>query len=182
MSTYYPDSPDITKDEISYASDFLKDRGLMPENTRLRKLKSGDFELLIASAVTEPAQRDLKDSQWTLEGPLKGKKLSLVYGDHKVEMGKIARNLEEAKKFALNDEEDKMQAEYVKAFHDGSMFAHLDSQRHWIRDKGTFDPRAPGIEQWRRLGGVFGICAARCAPLRCLRHGLRQYHVRLEYS
>lgn len=93
VSTYYPDSPDISKEEITYVSDFTKDLGLMPENTRLRKLRSGDFELLIASAVTEPAQRDLKESQWTLDGPLKGKKLTLVYGDHQTEMSKIARNL-----------------------------------------------------------------------------------------
>ena len=84
VSTYYPDSPDITHAEIEYVSDFLKDQGLMPENTRLRKTSSGDFELLIASAVTEPATRDVKQSQWTLEGPVKGKKLTLVYGDHKV--------------------------------------------------------------------------------------------------
>ncbi|EME49997.1 hypothetical protein DOTSEDRAFT_68754 [Dothistroma septosporum NZE10] len=157
VSTYYPDSNDITKDDISYVSDWLKDQGLMPENTRLRKLDSGDFELLIASAVTEPAQRDLKESQWTLEGPLKGKKLTLVYGDHKVEMGKIASNLMEAKKFALNDEEDKMQGEYVKAFHDGSMFAHLDSQRHWIRDKGPMVECNIGfIETYRDPHGIRG--------------------------
>lgn len=133
VSTYYPDSPGITHDEIEHVSDFVKNKGLMPENTRLRKTSAGDYELLIASAITEPAQRDLKESQWTLEGPLKGKRLTLVYGDHGVEMGKIARNLMEAKKHALNDEEDKMQGDYVCAFHDGSMRAHVDSQRHWIK-------------------------------------------------
>lgn len=109
----------------------------MPENTRLHKKSSGDFELLIASAVTNPAHQDLKESSWTFEdGQLKGKRLTLKYGDHSVEMGKIARNLMEAKKHALNDEEDAMQGDYVKSFHDGSMFAHLESQRHWIKDKG----------------------------------------------
>lgn len=133
ISTYYPDSPDITHDEIEFVSDFLKNKGLMPENTRLRKTSSGDFELLIASAVTEPVSRDLNESEWTLDGALKGKKLIIVYGDYSTEMGKIARNLTEAKKHALNENEDKMQGEYVRAFHDGSMFAHLDSQRHWIK-------------------------------------------------
>lgn len=140
VSAYYPDSPGITHDEIEHVSDFLKNKGLMPENTRLRKASSGDYELLIASAVTEPARRDLKESEWTLEGPLKGKKLTLVYGDYSIEMGKVARNLTEAKKYTLNDEEDKMQGEYVSAFHDGSMFAHLDSQRHWIKVKSFQSP------------------------------------------
>lgn len=103
----------------------------MPENTRLRKTSAGDFELLVASAVTEPAQRDLKETEWTVDG----QKVRLIFGDHAVEMGKIARNLAEAKKYALNGDEDKMHGEYVKAFHDGSMLAHLESQRHWIRDK-----------------------------------------------
>lgn len=136
VSTYYPDSPDITRDEIEYTSNFLKERQLMPENTRLRKTSSGDYDVLIASAVTDPAIHDTKETEWTLEGPLNGKKLRLVYGDHKTEMAKISRNLTEAKKYALNDEEAAMQADYVNAFHDGSMLAHMDSQRHWIRDKG----------------------------------------------
>ena len=109
----------------------------MPENTRLHQTPSGDYDLLIASAVTDPVTRDIKESEYTLEGALKGKKLRIVYGDHQTEMAKIARNLMEAKKNALNQEEDAMQADYVKAFHDGSMQAHKDSQRHWIRDKGA---------------------------------------------
>lgn len=157
VSTYYPDSPDITHGEIEYVSDFLKDQGLMPENTRLRKLPSGDFDLLIASAVTNPAQRDLKDSEWTLAGPLKGKKLRLVFGDYKIEMEKIARNLTEAKKHAANAHEDAMQAEYIKAFHDGSMLAHLDSQRHWIKDKGPMVECNIGfIETYRDPHGIRG--------------------------
>lgn len=86
VSTYYPDSSNITKKEIEIVSDFLKDQSLMPENTRLRKTSSGDFELLIASAVTDPRVRDAKQSEWTLSGELEGKKVKLVYGDHAKEM------------------------------------------------------------------------------------------------
>ena len=136
VSTYYPDSPDITRDQIDYISGFLKEKKLMPENTRLHQTDSGDYDLLIASAVKDPATRDIDKDEYTLEGPLKDKKLRIVYGDYQTEMSKIARNLMEAKKNALNDEEDAMQADYVKAFHDGSMNAHKDSQRHWIKDKG----------------------------------------------
>lgn len=129
----------------------------MPENTRMRKTPSGDYEVLIASAVTEPASRDLKDSWWSLDGPYKGKSLRLVFGDHQTEMAKIARNLTEARKYALNDQEDKMQAEYVKAFHDGSMYAHKDSQRHWIKDKGpTVECNIGFIETYRDPLGVRG--------------------------
>ena len=138
ISTYYPDSPEITQAEIEDVSAFLKEKKLMPENTRLRQTSSGDYELLIASAVTDPATRDIEKDQYDLGGSLKGKKLQIVYGDHKTEMAKIARNLMEAKKNALNSEEDAMQADYVKAFHDGSMQSHKDSQRHWIKDRGMY--------------------------------------------
>nr|POE50155.1 dipeptidyl peptidase 3 [Quercus suber] len=157
VSTYYPDSPGLTRLEIEQTSDFLKEKQLLPENTRMRKTASGDFEVLIASAVRDPATKDLADSEWTLSGPLQGKKLRLVWGDHSVEMAKIARNLAEAKKYALNDEEDKMQAAYVKSFHDGSMLAHKDSQRHWIKDRGPMVESNIGfIETYRDPQGIRG--------------------------
>ena len=150
VSTYYPDSPDITREEIEYTGEFIKEKSLMPENTRMRKTASGDFEVLIASAVTDPTTRDTKETEWELDGPLKGKKLRLVFGDHKAEMAKIADNLAEAKKVALNDNEAAMQGEYVTSFHDGSMFAHKDSQRHWIKDKGpTVECNIGFIETYR---------------------------------
>lgn len=157
VSTYYPDSSDITQKEIEAISDFLKKKHLMPENTRLRQTSSGDYELLIASAVTEPASRDIDGDEFSLDGLLEGKKLRVVYGDYQVEMAKIARNLMEAKKYALNDEEDAMQGDYVKSFHDGSMNAHKDSQRHWIRDKGPMVESNIGfIETYRDPSGERG--------------------------
>ncbi|TKA82156.1 hypothetical protein B0A55_02044 [Friedmanniomyces simplex] len=154
VSTYYPDSPDITQDEIETVARFLTDQQLMPENTRLRKTKSGDYEVLIASAVTKPENRDTEKTEWTLEN---GKKLRLVYGDHQIEMGKIAINIAEAKKYALNDEESKMHGEYHKSFHDGSMLSHVESQRHWIRDKGPMVECNIGfIETYRDPHGIRG--------------------------
>ncbi|KAK4957504.1 hypothetical protein LTR10_005469 [Elasticomyces elasticus] len=154
VSTYYPDSPDITQAEIEKVAVFLKDQQLMPENTRLRKTKSGDYEVLIASAVTEPAKRDTDKTSWTLDD---GKKLRLVYGDYQREMHKIADNTSEAQKHALNDEESKMQSQYFTSFHDGSMLAHMESQRHWIRDKGPMVECNIGfIETYRDPHGIRG--------------------------
>jgi dipeptidyl-peptidase-3 len=158
VSTYYPDSPNITQEQIEYISEFLKrEKKFMPENTRLRQTSSGDYKLLIASAVTDPATRDLDHDEFTLDGPLKGKKLRVVYGDYQTAMAKIARNLAEAKKYALNNEEEAMQADYVKAFHDGSMQAHKNSQRHWIKDKGPMVESNIGfIETYRDPSGQRG--------------------------
>ncbi|CZT17044.1 probable dipeptidylpeptidase III [Ramularia collo-cygni] len=157
VSTYYPDSPGITKKEIEIVSDFLKDQSLMPENTRLRKTSSGDFELLIASAVKEPTTRDSKQSEWTLDGELKGKKVKLIFGDHAKEMATISHYIAEAQKNASNKVEEAMHADYYKAFHDGSMASHVDSQRHWIQDKGPMVESNIGfIETYRDPHGQKG--------------------------
>ena len=158
VSTYYPDSPEITREQIEHISEFLKkEQKFMPENTRLRQTSSGDYELLIASAVTEPATKDLSQSEYQLDGKLQGKKLKVVYGDHSIEMGKIARNLTEAKKYALNDHESAMQGEYIKSYHDGSMQAFKESQRHWVKDKGPVVECNIGfIETYRDPSGERG--------------------------
>jgi dipeptidyl-peptidase III len=86
ISTYYPDSPDITQGEIEAISTLLKEKKLMPENTRLRQTESGNYELLIASAVTDPKVKDVDETEFELDGALKGKRLRIVYGDYKNEM------------------------------------------------------------------------------------------------
>lgn len=137
VSTYYPDSADITKEEIATVSDFLESKKLLPENTRLRKTGEG-FEVLIASASTNPSaeERDLNESEWTLEGKLAGKKVKLVFGDHFIEMGKIADAISKAGRYAANPTEEKMMGEYEKSFASGSLEAYKESQRHWIQDLG----------------------------------------------
>ncbi|GAB7361026.1 hypothetical protein MBLNU230_g1067t1 [Neophaeotheca triangularis] len=157
ISAYYPDSPNITTEEIEYTATFLKDKGLLPENTRMRKTSSGDFDVLVASAVADPKVKDLKETEWTLEGPVQGKKLRLLFGDHQREMTKISENLMEAKKYVANEQENAMQSEYIKAFHDGSMEAHKNSQRHWIKDAGpTVECNIGFIETYRDPHGIRG--------------------------
>ncbi|KAK5110374.1 hypothetical protein LTR62_006082 [Meristemomyces frigidus] len=154
VSTYYPDSPSITHAEIELVSSFLGEHDLMPENTRLRKMESGDYEVLIASAITNPEHTDAKKTDWTLSN---GKKLRLIYGDHQTEMSKIATNISSAKDYALNSEELEMHAQYFQAFHSGSMHAHKESQRHWVRDIGPLVECNIGfIETYRDPHGIRG--------------------------
>jgi len=159
ISAYYPDSPNIKTEEIEYIANYLKDRNLLPENTRLRKIESDQYECLIASATENPAEneRDVKADEYDLEGPLKGSKLRLVFGDSKAAMDKIASALREAQKYAANEHQQQMQAEYAKSFHTGSMEAHKQSQRHWIRDKGpTVECNIGFIETYRDPHGIRG--------------------------
>ncbi|KAF2463308.1 dipeptidyl-peptidase III [Lindgomyces ingoldianus] len=155
VSTYYPDSPDITKGEITTVSDFMESKGLLPENTRVRKTSEG-YEILIASALNNPSdmERDLKESEWTLGD---GKKVKLVFGDYAKEMKTIADNMEKANKYAANDTEANMTTKYVKSFSTGSLQAFKESQRWWIKDKGPEVEVDIGfIETYRDPHGIRG--------------------------
>ena len=160
ISAYYPDSPDITKEEITLISDYLsEEKGLLPENTRLRKTPEGDFEVLIASEIEFPAakDRDISEHKWTLTGKFEGKTLTLVYGDHTREMGKIANELEKALKYAANDTEKKMHEQYIQSFRTGSLKAYKNSQRYWIRDKKPMIETDIGfVETYRDPHGIRG--------------------------
>jgi dipeptidyl-peptidase-3 len=81
----------ITKEEITGVSDFLADKKLLPENTRVRKTKDG-FKVLIASALSDPLpeQRDTKESEWILED---GKEVKLVFGNHLNEIETISHHI-----------------------------------------------------------------------------------------
>jgi dipeptidyl-peptidase III len=161
MTTYYPETPDITKDEISAASAWMEQQGLLPENTRLRKVEGGVFELLIASAQTNVPSKggDIgKETTFNLnEGPLKGKTIKLVYGDYASEMSEIAKNIRKAAENADNETQKNMHIAYGDSFDSGSLLAFKDSQRFWIRDKGPMVECNIGfIETYRDPAGTRG--------------------------
>jgi dipeptidyl-peptidase III len=160
MTNYYPDSPNITKEEIGIVGDVLEEKKLLIENTRLRKLGSGDFELLIASGIDNPptSERDLGElSSIDLTGKLSGKKLNLVFGDYREEMASIALEMKKAQKEAANENEEKMCDEYAKTFGSGSIQAFVESQRYWIKDKKPMVETDIGfVETYRDPHGVRG--------------------------
>ena len=82
LSAYYPESPDISQEEIEAIGELLAEKGLLPENTRLRKTSTGNYEVLIASALQHPPQGSDagKENEWPLGGKLFGKSLTLVFG------------------------------------------------------------------------------------------------------
>jgi len=161
MTTYYPDSKGITKAEIGAVSDFMAKIGLLVENTRLRKNPDGNFDLLIASAVTQvpTAGGDVgTTTEFDLEADVvKGKKLKLVYGDYSKEMALITEYHKKAAENAANDNQKKMQLAYVKSFQEGSLESFKNAQRYWIRDKGPMVESNIGfVETYRDPHGVRG--------------------------
>ncbi|KAH7163220.1 peptidase family M49-domain-containing protein [Dactylonectria estremocensis] len=161
MTTYYPDSSEITKEEIKAVSDWMESKGQLPENNRLRKLTDGNFEILIASAVTSvPSQGgDIgKETQFTIDdGVLKGKTIKLTFGDYAEEMKNIAAYISKAGENADNDTQKNMHSAYTKSFETGSLEDFKDSQRYWIKDKGPMVESNIGfIETYRDPAGIRG--------------------------
>ncbi len=161
LTTYYPDSPDITKDEISAVSLWMGKRGLLPENTRLRKTANGVFELLIASGQTAAPSGggDIgKETDFQVDdGALKGKTIKLLYGDYSPEMSAAAKYIAKAAENADNETQEKMHLAYSKSFDNGSLLDFKDSQRFWIRDKGPMVECNIGfIETYRDPAGARG--------------------------
>lgn len=162
MTTYYPDSPTITKDEIDAIGAFMEEKQLPLENTRLRKrTDSGDFELLIASGVAAPParERDLgEESEWVLTGRfVEGKKLRLVYGDYLNEMARIAHSVKLAGKNAGNENQRLMLDAYARSFGAGSIEAMKEAQRIWVKDQGpVLETNLGFVETYRDPHGVRG--------------------------
>ncbi|PHH72793.1 hypothetical protein CDD82_5799 [Ophiocordyceps australis] len=162
MTTYYPDSPDITQAEIKAVSAWMESKKLLPENTRLRKRDGGKtFEILIASALTHIPKHgsDIgKETCFTVDqGLLKGKTIKLVFGDYSKEMGHVAAYIEKAAINADNDHEKNMHHNYATSFETGSLEAYKDAQRSWIKDKGPMVECNIGfVETYRDPAGVRG--------------------------
>jgi dipeptidyl-peptidase-3 len=140
VSTYYPSSASITNDEIDAVSKFMAAKGLLPENTRLRKTSDGDFELLIASGIASPPPREIdtidQQTKYAALPELGGKTLTLVYGDHREEMAKIALHIKKAGNSADNATQEEMMDWYAKSFGSGSLKAIKESQKLWVKDLG----------------------------------------------
>lgn len=161
VSGYYPDSPDLTQEEIEAVGAFVGSQELLPENTRVRRSEQG-YDILIASATTEPPPDNIDSigqvKSWEVsDGVLKGKKISLVFGDHQKEMTRIAENMAKAKEHAANDTQKKMMGEYVTSFETGSLKAFKESQKLWVSDIGPDVESDVGfIETYRDPAGIRG--------------------------
>lgn len=161
MTTYYPETAAIANAEIDAISAWMEKKGLLPENTRLRKTGDGNFELLIASAISQvPSEGgDIgQETEFVIDdGALKGKTIKLTYGDYSKEMRAIAEYIKKAAENGDNPTQTDMHTAYAKSFETGSLLDFKNSQRFWIRDKGPMVECNIGfIETYRDPAGIRG--------------------------
>ncbi|KAJ6630797.1 aflatoxin-detoxifizyme [Mycena sp. CBHHK59/15] len=126
VSNYYLGET-ISDNEVADIQAALEKLGVDVLNTRVRKESSTSFTVLVASAKSQ------KDVNVDLT---KGSTLTIKYGDMQQPLAKAVSYLEEAKKYAQNDNQTAMIEGYIKSFETGSIQDHKDASKHWVKDVG----------------------------------------------
>ena len=158
ISTYFTANCDEADAEM--AGRFLESLNISPYNTRLFKSSAGDFTVLLASAECSNAnETDAGDATGALcrKHTFDGKSFTVRRGDYAPLMARVTTALTAALPFADNDEQRLMLEGYIRSFNSGSIEAHKDGSRHWIKDKGPAVESYIGfIESYRDPSGARG--------------------------
>lgn len=165
-TSYFSSNCDLQDAEV--AQEFLTAKNLSAYNTRLFKTcKPGtddiEYEVRLASAQTGDGEvpgcpdGTLGSHQFIPKGRSKPVTFVVTRGDYSQLMSLVVQNLDKAKSFAANENEVKMLDEYITSFTTGSIPAHKDGSRYWIRNKGPVVETYIGfIESYRDPFGVRG--------------------------
>ncbi|KAK9468948.1 peptidase family M49-domain-containing protein [Lipomyces arxii] len=142
----------ITQSEIEKIHDAIG--GIyLPENTRVEKRSDIEFVVHVA-AGTAPTKPDGDKTEYTVEGL---GTVTIAFDDHAREMALIANEMELAGKYAANETQKSMIDEYVRSFRTGSMHAHKESQKYWVKDIGPkVETNIGFIETYRDPAGIRG--------------------------
>lgn len=156
-SAYYVGVP-ATDSEIKTINRVLIQNKILPENTRVEKVSNSQFNLLIASGETTntiPEEYPAEPIKFTIDGT--DATLSMKFGDHSEQFGKIAKYFAAAQEFAANETQKEMLTAYERSFKTGSLEAHKESQRKWVKDIGpSVESNIGFIETYRDPYGVRG--------------------------
>ncbi|CAG0890395.1 unnamed protein product [Cyprideis torosa] len=131
VTTYH--SSNISLEDSDLVARFLEKNEIPAWNSRLFKVDENSYEVRLAAALTGS-----KTETKTFEG----KSFKVVAGDYELFLKDVLTNLSEAKKYAANDNQSKMLEKYMESFEGGSVDAHKDGSRFWIKDKG------PAVESY----------------------------------
>lgn len=100
---------------------------------------------MASGQVAEPQQHTLPN----------GTALEVCFGDYQEEMRKVADNIRMAAGYTANEHQTEMLEAYYESFTTGSIEAHMESQRHWLKDIGpTVESNIGFIETYRDPQGV----------------------------
>jgi len=133
---------------------YLDENNISGYNTRVFKTtRNGttDYEVRQASSSVN------KEVELKIKSPVDGVVVKLVSGDYRELMQLMIDELKGAERLALNETERLMIGCYIKSFETGSIEAHKQGSRYWIKDKKPVVENYIGfIESYRDPLGVKG--------------------------
>ncbi|KAK3745455.1 hypothetical protein RRG08_046114 [Elysia crispata] len=166
-TTYY--SANCTENDAKIAQEFMTSKEISPYNTRLFKTKDPEsgqdvYEVRMAAVQSTKSEVPgydngsvLGDFLFTPHDQETAVKFKVTRGDYSALMGLVVEELENAREYAANENEKNMLVEYIKSFTTGSLPAHKDGSRFWIKNKGPIVETYIGfIESYRDPYGVRG--------------------------
>ncbi|XP_076354042.1 dipeptidyl peptidase 3 [Tachypleus tridentatus] len=155
-TTYF--SKTCRQEDADLLSKFFKEKGMEAYNTRTFKTvnENGEkvYEIRLASVVSTE-----DDEEKSLIGmcQVDGMKFIVTRGDYSRLLAYAITYLQKAKEHAANENERQMLNNYIKSFETGSLEAHKDGSRFWIKDKGPVIETYIGfIESYRDPAGMRG--------------------------
>lgn len=166
-TTYYSANCDVRDAEL--AQEFMVLKDLSPYNARVFKTENPStnvptYEIRLASTMTQDGEipgfegkKILGSHQFSPKDKVGPVTFNVTRGDYSKLLEVVTQNLEQAAKYAANDNERQMLKEYVTSFQTGSIPAHKDGSRFWIRNKGPIVETYIGfIESYRDPLGTKG--------------------------
>jgi len=152
VSTYF--TPNCTQEDADLVNGFFKDIDMEGYINRVIKVEKGGengrnlYEIRHAAAENSVMmeRKVFEDADFIVTA-----------GDYNALMKKVNDNLVKAMNFTANDTEKSMLEEYIKSFKEGSLDAHKNGSRHWIKNKGpTVETYIGFIETYRDPVGMRG--------------------------
>ncbi|CAL8265755.1 unnamed protein product [Merluccius merluccius] len=158
ITTYF--SGNCGLEDAELAQKFLDSKNLSAYNTRLFKKENGGkmcYEVRLASAVQKDCAVDGEEETSCGSFDFEDKEFTVKRGDYAQLMEKVSHYLEKAQAHAANENQKRMLEEYRRSFTFGSIDAHKEGSRYWIKDKGPIVESYIGfIESYRDPFGSRG--------------------------
>uniref|UniRef100_A0A8C1P366 Dipeptidyl peptidase 3 n=1 Tax=Cyprinus carpio TaxID=7962 RepID=A0A8C1P366_CYPCA len=158
ISAYF--SGNCCLEDAEFAQKFLDSKNLSAYNTRLFKTEIDGkrcYEVRLASAEKDNCAVEGKSEVCCGKHEFEDSVFSVKRGDYAFLMEKVCQNLEKAKDYAANENQKRMLEEYIRSFTCGSVEAHKEGSRYWIKDKGPIVESYIGfIESYRDPFGSRG--------------------------
>lgn len=115
----------MTSADAEKVKEITISKGIKSENNRLTKQSNTEFTVKVAAIE---AREEVIEQN--------GLKVTLKYGEFAPFLRDLNKYLSEAQKHSANEHQSKMIGEYLEHFKTGDMAKHVESQKHWIQDKG----------------------------------------------